>query len=133
MDIIAMARELGKELQKDERYIKYQLTVQECEEDKELQEMIGEFNLKKLALNHILNSADEDKSDMMLLDTQVRELYNRIMEAPSMKHFNEVKGEFDELIRGINTIITKSAAGQDPDEIDPYACSGDCSGCSGCH
>lgn len=133
MDIIAITRELGKAIQQDERYMKYQMAVQACDEDKELQDMIGEFNLKKMALNRILNSPDEDKSDMKLLDEQVREIYNNIMAHPSMVNFNEQKNAFDEIMKAVSTIITKSAAGDDPDTIDPSACSGDCSSCGGCH
>ena len=133
MDIITITRELGKAIQQDERYMKYQMAVQACDEDKELQDMIGEFNLKKMALNRILNSPDEDKSDMKLLDEQVRDIYNKIMAHPSMVNFNEQKNAFDEIMKAVSTIITKSAAGDDPDTIDPSACSGDCSSCGGCH
>ena len=133
MDIIEITRELGKAIQQDERYVKYQMAIQVCDEDKELQDMIGEFNLKKKALNRILNSPDEDKSDMKVLDEQVRDIYNKIMAHPSMVNFNEQKSAFDEVMKAISTIITKSAAGDDPDIIDPSACSGDCSSCGGCH
>ena len=36
MDIIAQARELAKEIQKDERYLALQLAQQQNDEDKEL-------------------------------------------------------------------------------------------------
>ena len=133
MDIIEMARELGKAIQQDERYVRYQLAIQESEANEELQSLIGEFNLKRAALTHILNDDSADKSDMTLLDTQVRALYNQIMELPAMKKFNEEKAGFDALVNSVNAIILKSAAGEDPDTIDPNACTGDCSCCGGCH
>ena len=133
MDIIEMARELGKAIQQDERYIRYQLAIEESEANEELQGLIGEFNLKRAALSHILNDDSTDKSDLVLLDTQVKALYNQIMELPAMKRFNEQKADFDALINSVNTIILKSAEGEDPDNIDPHACTGDCSCCGGCH
>ena len=52
MDVIEMARQLGHALQKDERYIKMATARQASDEDQELQNMIGEFNLKRLSLNN---------------------------------------------------------------------------------
>ena len=43
MDIIEMARELGKALQNDDRYIAYNLAKQVNDEDKELQKDIESF------------------------------------------------------------------------------------------
>ena len=46
MDIIELTRELGKAIQADPRYVEMQLARQQSDEDQELQEAIGEFNLK---------------------------------------------------------------------------------------
>lgn len=47
MDIIEQARELGRQIQKDDRYLKVQIAQQNSDNDKELQALIGEFNLKE--------------------------------------------------------------------------------------
>ncbi len=133
MDIIEMARELGRALQQDERYIRYRVAVQQSEEDEELQGLIGEYNLKRAAMSHLLNSDAEDKSGLARLDAEARELYGRIMALPAMISFSEQKSGLDALIGAVTAIITKSAAGEDPDTIDPSACTGDCSSCPGCH
>ena len=92
MDVITLARELGKAIQADERYAAY-------------------------------NAAKK-----------VRTLYGEIMSTESMTKFNEAKTALDELVNSVNTIITMSVNGQDPDTVDPTAsCSGDCSACGGCH
>ena len=51
-DVIEMAREIGRQLQKDELYLKLELARQQSEEDEELQNAIGEFNLKRMAINN---------------------------------------------------------------------------------
>ena len=56
-DIIEMAREIGRQLQKDELYLKLELARQQSEEDEELQNAIGEFNLKRMAINNDAFSA----------------------------------------------------------------------------
>ena len=49
--IIEMARSLGRALQNDDRFVRTQLAQNAADEDKELQDLIGEFNLKRIALN----------------------------------------------------------------------------------
>ena len=43
-----MARELGKAIQEDDRYLALRLATQSNDEDQALQDMIGEFNLKRV-------------------------------------------------------------------------------------
>jgi hypothetical protein len=47
-NIIEQARAIGKAIQKDERYLKTQLALQAADEDKELQDLIGQYNLKRM-------------------------------------------------------------------------------------
>ena len=51
MDILmAMAKEMGAALQQDDRYVALQMAQAKADEDKDLQDLIGEFNLKRMAL-----------------------------------------------------------------------------------
>ena len=51
-----------------------------------------------------------------------------------MVAYTEAKNELDKLLNFINQIIGGSVNGENPDEIEEKsACSGNCSGCSGCH
>ena len=54
MDAISLSIELGKAIQNDEIYINYKLASQKNDEDKNLQNLIGEFNLKKLSINLLI-------------------------------------------------------------------------------
>ena len=113
MDVIAMAREHGGEV---------------------LQGMIGEFNLKKLALSAEVQKEDKDQEKLAALNEEVRSLYGRIMAHPTMAAYNTTKEELDRLLNFIQQIIVYSANGEDPATIQEETfCGGDCSGCSGCH
>ena len=73
---------------------------------------------------------------MAALNAQAQALYGEIMKTESMTAYQAARAEFEQLLDGINRVIAMSAAGQDPDSYDPNAqtsCSGNCSGCSGCH
>ncbi|MBQ0083777.1 MAG: YlbF family regulator [Clostridiales bacterium] len=134
MDVIKAARELGKALQADERYIRYAKAMLASEKNEELQAKIGEFNLTRMNLDKELGK-DEGKNDETVkeLNTKLRTLYDEVMSEPTMVEFNEARAEVDKILNDVNSIITMSAQGADPETCDLSACTGDCSSCGGCH
>ena len=67
MDIIEMARELGKAIQEDDRYLALRLATQSNDEDQALQDMIGEFNLKRVSLNQEVQKPEKDQEKMNII------------------------------------------------------------------
>ncbi len=135
MDVIAMARELGAALQQSDEYTAYNVAKNAADGDEVLQEMIGEFNLKKLSLSTEVQKEEKDQKKLAALNEEVRSLYGRIMAHPTMAAYNTTKEELDRLLNFIQQIIVYSANGEDPATIEEEtSCGGDCSGCSGaCH
>lgn len=136
MNVIEMARELGKTLQADERYIKYNAATKASDTDTQLQNKIGEFNMLRMQLSQEMAKPEKDADKMTSLDNDIKALYDEIMNMPVMVAFNEAKAEMDELLQSVNFIISMSANGEDPmtcPEKAPQGCSGSCSTCGGCH
>lgn len=136
MNVIEAARNLGKILQEDERYKKYDAAAKASDTDTTLQNKIGEFNMLRMQLSQEMSKPDKDADKMTSLDTDIKALYDEIMEMPTMKAFNEAKEEIDTLLQSINYIISMAANGEDPmtcPEQAPHNCSGSCSTCGGCH
>lgn len=133
MDIIQMARDLGAAIQQSDVYAAWNLAKTAADSDGKLQEMIGEFNLKKLSLSQEVQKADKDQEKLSALNEEVRALYGRIMAYPAMAAYNTTKNELDRTLNFIQQILIYSANGEDPQTIEESACGGDCSGCSGCH
>ena len=108
---------------------------QASDEDPTLQELIGDFNLKRLAISN--ESAAEEPSDEKIREynQQLRAIYAQIMSNDNMKAYEAAKNEFDKLFNRMNAIIAKSADGEDPDtaDIDESSCTGSCATCGGCH
>ena len=77
MTVIEMARELGKALQEDERYKKYQEAKIKNDKDVELQNMIGDFNVKRMQLNQEMQKKEKDADAMKRLDAELKEVYNK--------------------------------------------------------
>ena len=133
MDVIAMARQLGKALQQDEGYLRLMVAQQQNDADETLQALIGKFNLARINLNTELNKTDKDQARVTALNEEVRAVYGQIMDNENMAAYNKAKTEFDDTVDFVMQILRGSNNGEDPDLIEKQSgCSGSCSSCSGC-
>ena len=134
MDVIAKARELGKAIQQDERFIRYAKARLANDEDKELQDAIGEFNLVRMELDREVNSDEKNDDKVKELNEKLRKVYSSVMSSPAMVEYNTAKAALDTLVNEVNVIISKSIDGEDPDTCDTSSgCTGSCDSCGGCH
>ena len=115
MDVIELARELGKAIQQDERFLAMQIARQNSDNDDELQQLIGEFNLKRMAINNEAAKDDRDEAKLQQLNSELREAYAKVMQNKNMNAYNEAKELMDNMLKRINAIISISAEGGDPE------------------
>lgn len=134
MDIIEKARELGKLIQQEESYIALQKSQADADADMELQNLIGDFNMKRMSINNEASKKDKDSDKLALLNSQMREDYSKIMSNKNMIAYNEAKDAFDMIANRVLAIVQQSAEGADPETADysTSSCSGSCSTCGGC-
>lgn len=133
--ILEMAKEIGHAIQQDERFVKLQMAQAAADDDAALQELIGEFNLKRMAINAeaAKPEAEQDEEKVKQLNAELREVYARVMANESMTAYNAAKTELDKIINGVGAIINMAAQGLNPDDYDEHQCGGNCSSCGGCH
>lgn len=134
MDIIEKAREIGKLIQQEESYIALQKAQADADADMELQNLIGDFNMKRMSINNEASKKDKDSDKLALLNSQMREDYSKIMSNKNMIAYNEAKDAFDMVANRVLAIVQQSAEGADPETADysTSSCSGSCSTCGGC-
>ena len=134
MDIIAMARELGKAIQQDERYKRIDAAKTANDKDEELQQLIQKFNMKRSELSVEMAQENKNPEKLNQLDRELKAVYQEVMQNPNMAEFNAAKVEVDDMMNYISTILYGAVNGGDPDTIEPQqSCGGDCAGCAGCH
>lgn len=134
MDVIERARELGKAIQQDERFIRYAKARLANDSDKALQEAIGQFNIARMELDREVNAENKDDEKVKELNENLRKIYGDIMSSPAMVEYNTAKAELDAMVNEVNVIISKSIDGEDPETCDVNSgCTGSCSTCGGCH
>ncbi len=136
MDVLEMARELGKKIQEDENYIRLITTQKEVEDDDALQEAIAEFNMKRYDLTREVTKEDRDDAKVEELDKLVRSMYDDVTNNPKMVAYNEAQADFDEVFNYVIHILQMSSTGEDPYTVtEPEqggSCSGNCGSCGGC-
>jgi len=134
MDVIKMARDLGKEIQKDPRYDAYQAAQAKADADAGLQDLIGKFNLKKVDLQNEIQKPEKTQESLRAIDTELKDLYAKIMDNENMISYNTAKSEMDSMLSFVQDIITAAANGEDPDAVEESSssCSGSCETCGGC-
>ena len=93
MDIIKMARELGKAIQEDQLY-KDMVTANDLAENSaELQKKLEEFSELRTQINREIMKAEDEKSNEKIteLDSKLRKLYDEIASSPEMIAYNAAK------------------------------------------
>lgn len=134
MEIIELARQIGRQLQQDERYLNLRKAEKTSDGDEQLQQLIGEFNLKRMAINNEAQKEDRDEDKLQKLNLELRECYTAVMENPNMVAYQVAKQELDDLLKRVNAIVMQSAEGEDPETTDYVeSCGGNCGSCGGCH
>lgn len=139
MDVIEVTRQLGKAIQADERYIEYVKAKEANDADEALQNLIGEFNLirQNLAMEQGKEESEQDAEKIKELTVKMHTAYNEVMTNENMAMFTVAKQGMDKLMSEINTILTYSMEGMDPETCPSEVptstgCSGSCSTCGGC-
>ena len=79
MGIIEATRNLGVEIQKDERFIRFIKAKLANDNDETLQNQIGEFNTIRMNLDREMNAETQDEDKIKELNEKLREIYNAVM------------------------------------------------------
>ncbi|MDO4731090.1 MAG: YlbF family regulator [Clostridia bacterium] len=134
MDILQLAREIGKEIQKDQRYIDYHQAKEITDNDKELKDLLKEFDKIRENITKEAQDQNRDEAKLNKLNEKIKDHYAKIMSNENMIRFNAAQAQISALLNNVTTIISRSVSGENPDEIDlGENCTGSCSTCSGCH
>ena len=133
-NIIKKTRELAKLIQEDPAYKNLVAAREKNDNDTELQDLIGKFNLKRIELNQAMSESERNQDKINAADAELKEIYQKIMTNENMIAYDKATNEMSLIMNKINRIISGAANGEDPDTIDTEAsCTGSCSSCSGCH
>lgn len=125
--VLEKTKELAELIAEDARCERLRIARVKNNEDKALQALIGEFNLKKLQMKNEFDKEPPDKQKIEAFEQDMKKVYGDIMANKSMAEYNEAKKAVDAMLEHISQMIQMSVNG----EIGS-GCSGNCAGCRGC-
>lgn len=135
MDLIQMAREMGKAIQASAEYRRVDAARKANDGDTSLQDGIGRFNLLRMEMSQEMQKENKDEKKLQSLNEELQQVYTEVMGNANMMEYNIAKQDLDELMQKVNAIFAMCLNGEDPDtcEIPEGGCSGSCATCGGCH
>ena len=125
MTVIEKANELGQ-LIKDCPEMKALTDAEQAQaKDDAAQELIKEFNLKRMNLARDMQAGKLTQEEAI---KQNNDAFSEMVEKSEViKNYVEAKKAFDKLIAGVNSVINLYIMG------DQGGCTHDCHTCGGCH
>ena len=136
MSIESALRELGKEIQKDERFVALQAAAKVNDGDEALQKLMQEMQLIQLKYQQEAEKGEEASQDRIgELQQDYQKLYGEIMENENMQKYSAAASEMEQMAQYISGMIGLFFDGQDAEtcELPPQGCTHDCHTCGGCH
>lgn len=137
MSIELALRELGKEIQKDERFIALQAAAKVNDADENLQQQMQEMQLISLKYQQEAEKGEEASQErIQKFQEDYQKLYTEIMAGENMQSYSSAASEMEKMAQYISGMIGLFFDGQDAEtcELPPRdACTHNCSTCGGCH
>ncbi len=137
MSLESALRELGKEIQADERFAALQAAAKANDADEALQQQMQEMQLLSLKYQQEAEKGDEaSKERIEELQKEYQDLYAKIMEGENMQKYSAAAAEMEQMAQYISSMIGLFFDGQNPETCEiPAAdgCTHDCCTCGGCH
>ncbi len=130
-EVIRLTRELGKAIQKNEKYLNYVEARKANDADTELTGLISKINLIQASYQQEASREDASEDKMKAYDEEFRQVYAQIMMNKTMQNFEAVRKELDDMMNYLTGILALCVNGQDPDTCEPApaGCSGSCESC----
>lgn len=133
MDLEKLTRELGKAIQQDERYLRFEQARIANEQDTALNELMGRIQLIQMSYQHEASKDEPNEGKMKAYDEEFRGVYGEIMQNKNMQNYEAARRDIDDMMNYLTGILALCVNGEDPDTCDPtaHSCGGECSECGG--
>lgn len=138
MSIESALRELGKEIQKDERFAALQAAAKANDGDEKLQQQMQEMQLITLKYQQEAEKGEEASQDRVAqLQEDYQKLYAEIMDSENMQKYSAAAAEMEQMAQYISGMIGLFFDGQDAETCElpkpEEGCTHNCGTCGGCH
>ena len=124
------ARALGEAIVASEEYKNMQVTEQAAMSDPTVAEMMARYMELKQALGDAMCQPDADPEVISRYGQEMDEVQQQLTAMPAVDAMTSARQQFSELMNTVNRVLEFIITGE---VAQSGGCSGNCSGCSGCH
>jgi len=125
------ARALGEAIVASEEYKNMQVTEQAAMSDPTVAELMARYMELKNALGDAMCQPDADAEVITRYGQEMDEVQQQLTAMPAVDAMTSARQQFSELMTQVNHVLEYIITGELPQSSG--GCSGNCSGCSGCH
>lgn len=124
------ARALGEAIVASEEYKNLQITEQAAMSDPAVAEAMSRYLELKEELGNVMCQSEPDPEMMTKISQEMDEVQQRLNAMPVVDAMTSSRQQFSELMNQVNRVLEFMITGE---LRQSGGCSGNCSGCSGCH
>lgn len=124
------ARALGEAIVASEEYKNMQITEQEAMSNPAVAEKMSRYLEVKEALGNLMCQPEPDPEQMSRYGQEMDEIQRELNAMPVVDAMTTSRQQFSELMNQVNRVLEFIITGE---LQQGGGCSGNCSGCSGCH
>lgn len=124
------ARALGEAIVASDEYKNMQVTEAAAMSDPAVTEAMARYMELKNKLGDVMSSPDADAETISTLGREMDEIQQTLSAMPAVDAMTTARQQFSEVMNQVNRVLEYIITGELPQQ---GGCSGNCSGCSGCH
>lgn len=124
------ARALGEAIVASDEYKNMQITESAAMSDPAVVEAMARYMELKNQLGEVMCQPDADANTISKYGKEMDEIQQTLSAMPAVDAMTTARQEFSELMNQVNRVLEYIITGELPQQ---GGCSGNCSGCSGCH
>ena len=124
------ARALGEAIIASDEFKNMQITENAAMSDPAVAEGMARYMELKNKLSQVMCSPDADAETISALGKEMDEVQQTLSAMPAVDAMTTARQQFSEVMNPVNRILEYVITGELPQQ---GGCSGNCSGCSGCH
>ncbi len=126
MTILEKAAELGAMIAETEEKKRLDKATAAYENDEDLKAMIEKYNEHAKKARDDLRDGKITDAVYAMCQQQLSDMYNMVMQRPTMVEYAAAKHDFDELMQGVYGEITYQITGSRPCSHDCASCKSNC-------
>ena len=134
-EVLELAKELGKAIADCEEIKTYKEMEKIYFESEDAQNAMREYEETRAAMTVKAQQTGMTPESMQLFQEEMQKAMDKLMENKTVEAYLDAQSAFNDILTKVNSVIAYCVQGEEQNMATSSSgsCSGNCSGCAGCH